>query len=278
MSQREELVCEQMRFLGQAPERLTALRGRELYDALSGLDLTHGQYFRALNTSLDDYCAQEFGVDLRRISVERFFLTDPNAKWLFPELVRDAVLTGMRRKPRYPELIARDERVSGSVYDVPYVLEAPEEEELRQVAEGAAIPESAIRYGDRVVRLDKKGRGVIASYEVIRRMSVDLLRIHLRRMGERLGRSLDARLAEVLVNGDSSGLTAPETINSDVSGAWSYVDLVFGHLALMLNNHFTPTQCWRGPRPPPPFWSWTTRRTCCSSTMRRPANCPRRLA
>mgnify|MGYP000149149198 CR=1 FL=1 len=30
------------------------------------------------------------------------------------------------------------------------------------VAEGATIPESAILYGDRVIKLDKKGRGVIA--------------------------------------------------------------------------------------------------------------------
>ena len=70
------------------------------------------------------------------------------------------------------------------------------------MAEGAAIPESEITYGDRVVRLDKKGRGVIASYEVIRRMSVDMLRVHLQRMGERLGRDLDARLARCWSTGD----------------------------------------------------------------------------
>ena len=195
MSQRDDLVKEQVAFLSRTPEQLRAMRGRELYDTLAGLDLTHGQYFRALDTTLDDYCAREFGVDLQRITVERFFLSDPNAKWLFPEVVREAVAAGMRQTPRYPGLIARDERINGAVYDVPYVNESPGEEELRQVAEGAAIPESVIRYGDRVVRLDKKGRGVIASYEVIRRMSVDMLRIHLRRMGERLGRNLDARLA-----------------------------------------------------------------------------------
>lgn len=247
MSQRDELVKEQVAFLSRAPEQLQALRGRDLYETLSGLDLTHGQYFRALDTTLDDYCAKEFGVDLRRISVERFFHSDANAKWLFPEVVREAVVSGLRQKPRYPELIARDERISGSVYDVPYVNEDPAEEELRQVAEGAAIPESTIRYGDRVVRLDKKGRGVIASYEVIRRMSVDMLRVHLKRMGERLGRNLDARLAHVLAYGDGSGMTAPETVSAETTGEWGYGDLVSGYLRLSLVNHFTPTHILAGP-------------------------------
>ncbi len=247
MSQREELVKDQVRFLGQEPDRLAALRGRELYDALAGLDLTHGHYFRALDTNLNDYCAKEFGIDLQRISVERFFHSDPNAKWLFPEVVREAVLTGMRLKPRYPELIVRDERINGSVYDMPYVKEEDADEELRSVAEGAAMPESTIRYGDRVVRLDKKGRGVIASYEVIRRMSVDMLRVHLRRMGERLGRNLDARLAHVLAYGDASGETAPETIQSEEAGRWNYGDLVAGYVTLTLGSHFTPTHILAGP-------------------------------
>ncbi|MCK5862588.1 MAG: hypothetical protein KAH38_08890 [Candidatus Hydrogenedentes bacterium] len=246
MKQSDSLMQEQMQFLSQDSERLTALRGRELYENLAGLDLTHGQFFRALDTNIDDYCAQEFGVDMKRISVERFFHTDPNAKWLFPEVVREAVLTGMRSKPRYPELIVRDEHITGSVYDTPYVHEDPKEEELRSVAEGAAIPESVIRYGDRIIRLDKKGRGVIASYEVIRRMSVDMLRVHLQRMGERLGRSLDARLTQVLVEGDSSGETAPETLNSFAAGEWNYEDLVLGHLSLQLQNHFTPTHVLTG--------------------------------
>jgi HK97 family phage major capsid protein len=148
----------------------------------------------------------------------------------------------MRQKPRYPELIIRDERIEGTAYDVPYVTESANEEELRGVAEGAAIPESEITYGDRIVRLDKKGRGVIASYEVIRRMSVDMLRVHLQRMGERLGRNLDARLAGVLVSGDSSGSgTAATTVNTATSGAWTYADLVSGFMKLTMDHYFTPT-------------------------------------
>jgi hypothetical protein len=242
MAVMDGLIRERMRFLGQEKERLRAVRGQGLYEALNGLGLTHAHFFKALGTNVEDYCAQEFGVDLRRISVERFFQSDPNAKWLFPDIVRDAVLTGMRHKPVYPELIIGDEPVHGTVFDVPYVVESEEEESLHAVAEGAVIPESEIQYGDRAVRLHKLGRGVIASYEVVRRMSVDLLRVHLQRIGERLGRALDSYAAGVLLTGDNSGSgTEPVVLNSTTADEFVYADLVRAFLKLATEHHFTPT-------------------------------------
>lgn len=238
----DDRVKERIGFLSQDPTRLRELRGQGLYERLGSLGLSHQQFFKALGTGADEYCAKEFGVDLSKITVERFFQSDPSAKWLFPDIVRQAIVAGIKRKPNFPELIIRDESIGGTAYDVPFVTESEEDEELRTVAEGAAIPESEIAYGDRVVKLDKKGRGVIASYEVIRRMSVDMLRVHLERIGERLGRSLDARLATVLVDGDSSGAsTAATTMNTATSGVWVYDDIVKGVMTLSLDHYFTPT-------------------------------------
>ena len=238
----EGMIRERLQFLGQPVEKLRSSRGLDLFETLGNLGLTHMHYFRALGTNVQDYCAQEFGVDMGRVTVERFFQSDPNAKWLFPDIVREAVVAGMSRKPVYPELVIRDEKVTGTAYDVPYVEEDANEEELRGVAEGSAIPESEITYGDRVVRLSKRGRGVIASYEVVRRMSVDMLRVHLSRIGERLGRNLDARLAYVLVNGDSSGAgTAATTVNTATADTWVYEDLISGFNKLTLEHYFTPT-------------------------------------
>jgi len=238
----DTMIRERVRFLGQDRDKLRGVRGQGLYETLQGLGLGHAHYFRALGTTVEDYCAQEFGVDLGRVTVERFFQSDPNAKWLFPDLVRESVLAGMQRKPVYRDLIIRDEPVTSTAFDVPYVDDAPEETEMRTVAEGAAIPESELRYGDRVVRLKKVGRGVIASYEVVRRMSVDMLRVHLQRMGEQLGLALDERLASVLIAGDSSGSgTAAAQINTVSAGSFDYQDLVRAYLGLSTAQHFTPT-------------------------------------
>lgn len=234
-------LAEQMKFLSQPKEKLFALRGKELYETLNNLGLTHTQYFRALGTDIEEYCAREFGIDLYQITVERFFQTDPNAKWLFPDLVRESVVAGMTGKPVYSQLIIRDERIDSAVYDVPYVEESEVEEELRSVSEGAVIPESQIKYGNRIIQLQKLGRGILASYEVIRRMSVDMLRVHLRRIGECLGRNLDKRLAYVLVYGDMSGSTAPEVLNTETAGIWKYTDLVRAFLHLTTKNFFKPT-------------------------------------
>lgn len=242
MGFRDDMVKERVAFLSQDADSLRQIRGQGLYETLDSLGLSHAQYFRAMDTNVHDYCAQEFGVDLDLVTVDRFFQTDPNAKWLFPDIVREAVLAGLKRKPAYPDLIVRDEKIEGAAYDVPFVTESEDNEELRSVAEGAAIPESEIQYGDRIVRLDKKGRGVVASYEAIRRMSVDTLRIHLQRIGERLGRNLDARLATVLVSGDSSGAaTAATTVDTATQGAWVYADIVKGFVTLTLDHYFSPT-------------------------------------
>ncbi len=203
MAYREDMVKERVEFLSQESERLRQVRGQRLYETLDSLGLTHKQFFRALDTNVSDYCAQEFGIDLNRITVDRFFQSDPNAKWLFPDIVRDAVVAGLKRKPAYPELIIGDETISGTAYDVPFVTESAADEELRGVAEGASIPESEIVYGDRIVKLDKKGRGIVASYEAVRRMSVDMLRVHLQRMGERLGTCFD--YADMLLERNAEG-------------------------------------------------------------------------
>lgn len=242
MGNMDGLVKERVKFLSQEPERLRGMRGRELHEALGQLGLTHSQFFRALGTNVQDYCAQEFGIDVSKVTVERFFQSDPNAKWLFPDVVREAVLTGIRRRPAYRSLIARDETVQGTAYDIPYVVESEDEESVRPLAEGAAIPESELTYGDRVVRLTKLGRGVIASYEAVRRMSVDLLRVHLQRIGERMGRQYDGVLATTLIGGDmADGANAATLVNTATAGAWTYGDVVSGFLKLAVEHYFTPT-------------------------------------
>jgi len=239
---RDTLLREQAAFLARPPETLRQCRGRELYETLSALGLTHGQFLRALGTTLEEYCAAELGVDLSRVTVERFFQSDPAARWLFPEIVRGAVLEGVRARPRHPELIFRDEPVTGAAVDLPRVVEDAGEEELRTVAEGAAIPEATLRYGDRVFRLRKLGRGLLASYEATRRMSVDMLRLHLRRMGERLGLDLDARLATLLAQGHPEYPdTAPQVLHTATPGTFTYDDLLAAYAQLRLGNGFTPT-------------------------------------
>jgi hypothetical protein len=67
-----ERVAERVRLLSQEPEQLRSIKGQVLYEQLRSLGITYNAYFRAADTSLEEYCAEEFGVDLRKITVDRF--------------------------------------------------------------------------------------------------------------------------------------------------------------------------------------------------------------
>ena len=58
------LIEKRVAFLGRPPEELRAVRGRDLYETLQSLGLGHGVYFKAVGTTADQYCAEEFGIDL----------------------------------------------------------------------------------------------------------------------------------------------------------------------------------------------------------------------
>jgi hypothetical protein len=64
----------------------------------------------------------------------------------------------------------------------------------------------------------------------------------LQRIGERLGRTMDSRVATVLVEGDNSGSsTAATTVNTATANTWTYADIINGFMKLMLEHYFTPT-------------------------------------
>ena len=59
----ESQLSRQMEFLSQEQGTLRGVRGQDLRDTLGHLG--YAAYFKAAGTSLDQYCAEEFGLDLR---------------------------------------------------------------------------------------------------------------------------------------------------------------------------------------------------------------------
>ena len=74
--------------------------------------------------------------------------------------------------------------------------------------EGAAIPETVIRTQENLVRLHKRGRMLVASYEAIRFQRLDLFSVTLRQIGAYIGRMHLADAVGVLTNGDGNGNAA----------------------------------------------------------------------
>ena len=182
--------------------------------ALEGLDAYQRQLKRF------DIKVKGTGSDV----VEKFFRTSDSAV-LFPEYIARSVRQGMEEANLLPEITAAVTRFDGldyrSIASVPGA-----EKELRRVEEGAAIPATTVKTQENLVKLHKRGRMLVASYEAIRYQKLDLFSVTLRQIGAHINRMLLEDAIDVLVNGDGNGNPAQVyTVGSgDIGGTSGTLD------------------------------------------------------
>ena len=139
--------------------------------------------------------------------VEKFFHTTESSV-LFPEFVSRVVRQGLEEGSILPDLVATVTHFDGMDYRSIASVPTEEDKKLRRVEEGAAIPETVIRTQENLVRLHKRGRMLVASYEAIRFQRLDLFSVTLRQIGAYIGRMHLADAVGVLTNGDGNGNAA----------------------------------------------------------------------
>ena len=162
--------------------------------------------------------------------VEKFFHSTESAV-LFPEFVSRVVRQGMEEESILPEITATVTNFDGMDYRSIYSVPTDEEKQLKRVAEGAAIPETAIRTQENLVHLHKRGRMLVASYEAIRFQRLDLFSVTLRQIGAYMSRMHLQDAINVLINGDGNGNAAQKySVGTDPisgsAGTLSYEALV----------------------------------------------------
>ena len=140
--------------------------------------------------------------------VSKFFATWQSAV-LFPEYVARAVRQGMEEGDILPDLIAAETRITGMDYRSIASDPGEDGKALKMVAEGARIPETTISAQENLVKLHKRGRMLVASYEAIQFQRLDLFSVTLRQIGAYIGRMHIADAIEVLCNGDGNQNAAP---------------------------------------------------------------------
>ena len=79
---------------------------------------------------------------------------------------------------------------------------------LRRVEEGVVLPTTAIRTQENLVKLHKRGRMLVASYEAIRFQRLDLFSVTLRQIGAYIARMHLDDAVQVLMNGDGNNNAA----------------------------------------------------------------------
>ena len=128
--------------------------------------------------------------------VEKFFRTMDSAV-LFPEYIARTVRQGMEENDILPAITA-----TTTVID--YSNPTDEEKELKDVEEGAEIPSTEVKTKEHLVKLSKRGRMLVASYEAIRFQKLDLFSVMLRQIGAHIQKQQLADAVNVLINGDGN--------------------------------------------------------------------------
>lgn len=139
--------------------------------------------------------------------VSKFFASWESAV-LFPEYVARAVRQGMEENNILPLMTAAETRISGMDYRSIASTPTEEEKSLKMVAEGAMIPETRVSAQENLVKLHKRGRMLVASYEAIRFQRLDLFSVTLRQIGAYIGRMHLQDAVDVITNGDGNNNAA----------------------------------------------------------------------
>ncbi len=156
--------------------------------------------------------------------VDKFFKNSDSAV-LFPEYVSRAVRQGLEQADILPGIVASTTVINGMDYRSITSIPSEEEKELKVVKEGAFIPETNIRTKENLVKLKKRGRSLVASYEAIRFQRLDLFTVTLRQIGAYIARTLLKDAIAVIVNGDGSD-NAAQVVECENAGTLAYSDLV----------------------------------------------------
>ena len=151
-------------------------------------------------------------------NVEKFFSTGQSAV-LFPEYVARSVRTGMEEGNILPSITATVTKFDGMDYRSVYSEATDDEKSLKLVAEGASIPETEIKVSDHLVRLKKRGRLLVASYEAIRFQKLDMFSVMLRQIGAQIMKMHLDDAIDVITNGDgNSNAAAVYNIGTEING------------------------------------------------------------
>ena len=119
-----------------------------------------------------------------------------------------SVRQGMEETDLLPQLTAAVTRFDGMDYRSITSEAGGEEKELRRVDEGTEIPSTTVKVQENLVKLHKRGRMLVASYEAIRFQRLDLFSVTLRQIGAYIARMHLKDAIDVLMNGDGNNNAA----------------------------------------------------------------------
>ncbi len=139
--------------------------------------------------------------------VEAFYTTD-ESKILFPEFINRIAREALVVDDILNELVAVRTPIDSNAYRTVYVVNDSSKASKKRVAEGADMPVAEMKTSENAIKIYKYGRRLRATYEAIRRMRIDLFRLHVEAIMRQANVDRAADAYAVLLNGDGNNNAA----------------------------------------------------------------------
>ena len=195
---------------------------RDMYLAATANRKTFSQYLEELDPTPEGEKLDAFQRQLKKAGVitksiyEKGIYADPveafyrtsESQVLFPEYIARQVREAIVQDTVLPYLIGQNTIIQGDSYRTYYVEDQPEAQRKKRVTEASELPRAKIVGKEQTVKIYKFGRAIEASYEVIRRMQIDMLALHVRRIAMQVAKDKVDEIIDVIVDGDGNSNAA----------------------------------------------------------------------
>lgn len=211
----------------------------DLYREAHSKEMTLSSYLESLDptqegSNLDAFerLMKEAGILTKSIpeknifasKVEAFYRTN-EIKTLFPEYVGRTLVQAMTQYPVFKYLIAARTMIDSNVYKAGYLdlddANNKKATQMKRVTEAAELPVAKLKLGESAINIYKYGRAIEASYEALRRMTLDVFNIHLQEIGVQAADNKIAEILSVIKDGDGNNNPATSYKASDLDSSYS---------------------------------------------------------
>ncbi len=211
----------------------------DLYQKAHGKEMTLSMFLESQDpspegTSLDAFerLMKEAGILTKSITdknifsskVEAFYRTNEN-KVLFPEYVARTLVQAMTEYPVFKYLVATRTPIDSNTYKAAYMdlddANNKKATQMRRVTEAAELPVAKLKLGESAINIYKYGRAIEASYEALRRMTLDVFNIHLQEIGVQAADNKVAEILSVVKDGDGNSNAATSYKAKDLDSAFT---------------------------------------------------------
>lgn len=213
------------RFHGKIQETVKAAEALRK-DSQNAQDITLSEIVKEKFEVTLEEMYSDLGIDPTVDTINNIFtLPDDDAKWIVPEIIREAIRMGINESPIWPSITASQQDISQMSVTMPYINVS--DAAPHKVGEAETIPFGSISYGQKSVSTFKIGRGIKISYEVKMFVSLDVISIFFQDFGIKLGMALDTLAIDTILNGNKKdGSESAPVIGVGTAGTKTYKDFL----------------------------------------------------